>query len=97
MQSWAESFYKSETWKRTRKAYASSVGGLCERCKAKGIYTPGDTVHHIEHLTIDNINDPNITLAWDNLMLVCRNCHAEIHSKPKRRYMIDENGSVIFP
>lgn len=59
----------------------------------KGIYKPGDTVHHKIHLTPDNINDPEITLNYDNLMLLCRDCHAAIH-KPAKRYKVDELGKV---
>lgn len=86
-------FYVSQEWIQCRKAYAKSVGGLCERCKEKGLITAGEIVHHKRHLTPNNITDPNITLNWDNLMLVCRNCHAEIHKKQKR-YRINEDGSI---
>ena len=92
MKPYAESFYKSPAWKRTRIAYAKSVGGLCERCYAKGIIRAGDIVHHKIHISPDNINDSNITLNWDNLQLVCRDCHAAIHEKIERRYTVDENG-----
>ena len=95
MKEYAESFYKSVAWKKTSKAYAKSVGRLCERCKAKGIIRAGELVHHIEHISPDNIGDVNITLNWNNLQLVCRECHAEIHHRERdRRYRIDESGHV---
>ena len=93
MQEYAESFYKSKQWQDTRNAYASSVGGLCERCKAKGIINAGEIVHHKIHITPDNINDPCITLDWNNLMLVCRDCHGELHAQGKR-YSVDALGRV---
>ena len=62
---------------------------------AKGLYTPGEIVHHITHLTPENINDPNVTLSFDNLRLVCRRCHGEEHKHRERRYLIDEEGNVI--
>lgn len=90
----AKAFYKSDAWEQTREAYRRSVGGLCEECLAKGIYNPGVIVHHKIHLTPDNIGDPEVTLGWGNLMLVCRDCHARIHSAKKRRYKVDELGRI---
>lgn len=92
----SRAFYDSPAWRRTREAYTSSQGGLCELCRAKGLYVPGDTVHHKTHLTPDNINDPRITLAWSNLQLLCRDCHAAVHAKPTRRYTVDDAGNVII-
>lgn len=81
-------------WKDCRKAYIKSVGGLCERCYSKGIIKHGDTVHHKTPLTPENINDPSVTLNPENLELLCRSCHAEIH-KPEKRYKVDEWGKII--
>ena len=65
-------------------------------CLAKGIYKPGEIVHHKIHLTPNNVNNPAVTLNWDNLQLVCRDCHAEIHEKNggNRRYAVDAWGRV---
>ena len=87
-------FYGSSVWQETRKAYSKSVGGLCERCLSKGIYKAGVIVHHKKHITPMNITDPNITLSWDNLTLLCRDCHADVHKGRERRYEIDELGRV---
>lgn len=95
MQDYAKQFYSSKAWKETRRAYTQFKGGLCERCLAKGIYRAGDLVHHKTHITPANINDPNITLSFDNLQLVCRDCHAAIHDKKKRRYKFDDMGRLI--
>lgn len=95
MKEFAKAFYKSKTWQNTRAAYAKSVGGLCEKCLDKGIYKPGEIVHHITELTPENINNPEIALAWDNLRLVCRDCHAEEHGR-KKRYKVDEFGRIIL-
>lgn len=93
----AEAFYKSKAWQKCRESYIKSVGGLCEDCMAKGIVKAGDIVHHIEHITINNINNPDITLNWGNLKLVCRDCHAEEHKGNKnRRYKVDDMGNVIL-
>ena len=94
MKEFAKNFYNSTAWVRCRESLISQRRGLCEMCLQKGIYKPGDTVHHKIHLTPDNINDPEITLNFDNLMLLCRDCHATIH-KPEKRYKVDELGRVI--
>lgn len=94
MQEFSESFYKSRIWQKTRAAYASSVGGLCEHCLKAGICRAGEIVHHKQELTPDNIADPAISLSWDNLELLCRDCHGKAHGN-KRRYKVDEMGRVI--
>ena len=93
MKPWAEKFYKSKAWKKTRKAYYISKYGLCERCGR-----PGDIVHHKIHLNPSNINDPNITLNFDNLELVCQDCHNKEHSARlpvAEGLMFDENGDLV--
>lgn len=93
-QPYARAFYSSIQWQECREAYAKSKRYLCEDCLAKGLYTPGEIVHHIIHLNPENIDDPTITLNFDNLRLVCRKCHGEEHKQRDRRYVIDENGRV---
>lgn len=95
------SFYRTTAWVNTREKYKQSVGNLCERCMAKGIITPAEIVHHKIPLTKDNVNDPNITLSWDNLEALCRKCHAEVHDeiyrkRTGRRYVIGKGGEVII-
>jgi 5-methylcytosine-specific restriction endonuclease McrA len=90
----AEPFYNSPAWKKCRKAYAKSVRNLCERCLAKGIYKPGVIVHHKVWLTPENIYNPAVTLNWDNLELLCRDCHAAEHDAKQRRYSCDELGRI---
>lgn len=94
MQDYAREFYSSTAWKETRAAYARSKRNLCEKCLAEGRLTPGEIVHHKTHITPENITDPNITLSWENLMLVCRDCHAKEHGKPMR-YSFDSFGRVV--
>lgn len=96
MREFAKTFYQSQAWKETRKAYVASVGGLCERCRAKGLIVPAEIVHHKIHLTPDNITDPNITLDWSNLEALCRQCHGDMHRKLTKRYTINSNGEIII-
>lgn len=95
MKEFARGFYKSKAWKDCREAYTRAARGLCEVCLAKGIYTPGVIVHHVRHLDAENISDPAVTLDWGNLQLVCRECHAQLHSSGgKMRFTVDEMGRV---
>lgn len=98
MREFAKDFYKSQAWKDCRESYLKSVGYKCEMCSAKGIETPAVIVHHIIELSPDNINDPSITLGFDNLTAVCRKCHADEHMNHSnaRRYFFGENGEVIL-
>ena len=90
----AHQFYTSTEWLRCRDAYLKSVGGLCERCRARGLIVPAVIVHHKHELTADNLTDPAITLSPDNLMAVCRECHNTIHNPSRRRYKVDAAGNV---
>ena len=96
MKDYAKAFYKSTAWQKCRASYIQSVGGLCERCLAKGLIVPGYIVHHKCHLTAWNIQDPSITLNWDNLEYLCQDCHNKEHFKEEHpsRFTILENGEV---
>ena len=88
----AHSFYASWAWIKCARGYRDSVGGLCERCWKKGLIVPGKEVHHKIRLTPENITDPNIALNWNNLELLCKNCHDEEHRGT--RWRADELGHV---
>ena len=91
-ESFAKAFYKSWPWIKCARAYKASKGGLCERCWSKGLIVTGEEVHHKKRLTPENLNDPAIALNWDNLELLCRNCHIEEHHR--KRWRADELGHV---
>ncbi len=88
-------FYNSKEWKKCRESYINNtVDKLCERCGE-----PGEEVHHIIYLTPENINDPYVTLSWDNLELLCSSCHSKEHNKKydvvREVVMFDEKGDLI--
>lgn len=85
-----DAFYHSKEWKKTRQAYIKHKLGICERCGQ-----PHYFVHHKEYITVDNINNYNITLNWDNLELLCKTCHIQEHFKEKQEYVFDEKGDII--
>lgn len=93
MKPWARWFYKSKAWERTRAAYIAYRHGLCERCGAGG-----KIVHHKVYLTPDNINDPEITLSFDNLELLCATCHQHEHfetSPTAEGLVFDDFGDLV--
>lgn len=87
-------FYKSDKWKIARAIKIASANGICQECNKN----PGTEVHHIIHLTPDNICDPTITVNQDNLKLLCNECHNKVHGRfqGKAKYYFDEEGN-IFP
>lgn len=97
---YAKKFYASKAWKACRASFILKQHGICERCGRVG-----EEVHHIKPITPQNITDPNITLNHDNLMLLCKDCHFQIHEKRKKagkpvreselRYVFDENGNIV--
>lgn len=98
-QEWAIKFYNSKAWQQCREAYKQSANGLCERCLKAGKYVLGNEVHHKIYLSPDNINNPDITLNWENLELLCATCHSKEHNEkysPLREgFGFDENGDLI--
>ena len=87
-------FYHSQAWLNCRAEYLASVGGLCERCAAKGIVRPARFVHHKEYISAQNITDPSVLLSFDNLEALCFDCHNAEHFKSSKRYKVDEFGRV---
>lgn len=93
MKKWAEWFYLSKAWRKTRLAVIKRDNGLCVKCGNIGVI-----VHHKIHLTKDNIHDENITLSMDNLEYLCRSCHKLEHPESlviDSNLMFDKNGDVI--
>lgn len=90
-----DKIYQSRAWRdRLRPAYYESKYGLCEQCGA-----PGDIVDHIEPITADNVDDPDVTYNWDNLMLLCQSCHNtktfRKHKPVREGLGFDEFGNLI--
>lgn len=81
-------FYQSQEWKKCRRAFILSRYGLCERCG-----NPGTYVHHKDYINVSNVDDTNITLNWDNLELLCHDCHNQEHFS-QVNYFFDNNGNL---
>jgi 5-methylcytosine-specific restriction endonuclease McrA len=94
-----EAFYKSYKWKQVRKAYFKQAKGLCEICLSKGLIKQGEIVHHKIEMDSEKIHNERLAYGFDNLQLVCRECHARIHEKEmrkKQRYKINSDGRVLI-
>ena len=90
-----DKFYKSISWQRTREAYFKKAKGLCEDCLQRGLIVPGEIVHHVIYITPQNIDNPEITLNFNNLRLLCRACHERTHRREAPRFNVDETGRII--
>lgn len=61
-------------WKRIRDRYIQEHP-LCELCQRDGRLTPAEEVHHKVPLSEGG------THARDNLVALCKSCHARIHAQ----------------
>lgn len=87
-------FYVSGVWIDCARAYRDAHP-LCERCLKKREISPSEQVHHKIRLSPENINDPMVTLNWDNLEALCDKCHKAEHRKTREtRWSVDEDGRV---
>ena len=71
-----EAFYHSRRWTRARKAAILASGGVCQRCGIRR----ARIVHHIVPLTEQNVDDPAISIALDNMLALCQPCHNVVHA-----------------
>ena len=101
-QQWRETvaaFYASGTWIACARAYRRAHP-LCECCLKNWEINTAQEVHHKIKLSPLNINDPDVTMNWDNLEALCGECHRKEHHRQrreetgKRRWSVDENGNV---
>lgn len=96
-------FYKSKEWKRFRAvviAERTAADGLIyDEYSGRPIIKAYDIVlHHKVPLTIDNVNDPMISLNPDNIMIVSHASHNELHNRfglHQRRRVFIVHGSPL--
>lgn len=97
-------FYNSKAWRDCAKAYAQSRCYICERCGNRNVnygFKPYEKQFHVHHkiaLTDENISNPDISLNWDNLELLCQRCHdIEHYGAPctQEGLMFNENGDLV--
>ena len=80
-------FYNSSEWKNLRNQKFYDADGLCEICKKKKIIKQGKEVHHI----IPIEKDWSKRLDYDNLILLCSDCHNLQHERisPLQKFLKD--------
>lgn len=72
--SFAQAFYHSAAWKKTRAYILMRDRYKCVRCS-----NPAEEVHHKIRLSPENINDITVTLNPSNLESLCGECHKKEH------------------
>lgn len=72
-----QNVYNSVRWKMIRAKKIEDANGLCELCLKKGLYKPGKHVHHI----IPIEQDMSKAYDYDNLIVLCAECHNEQHDR----------------
>lgn len=91
----AKAFYNSKIWKKQRIYMLKKYNYLCS-CGSLA-----SEVHHIIHLTPENINDYSISLNEKNLCIYCKECHFAQHRLDAgivhidKEYMFDEQGYAV--
>lgn len=81
-----KAFYNSAAWERLRQEVLEEQHHECQLCKAKGLFSPADTVHHKEAVR----KRPDLALTKRNLQALCNQCHYEIHHTKKHREQLNE-------
>ena len=72
-------------WKRIRDKYVS-LHPFCEICYEKGILVETEEVHHKKPLSEGGTHDR------DNLIALCKSCHARIHAERGDRWHNNPKG-----
>lgn len=92
-------FYKSSLWEKTRENALRRDKYLCVKCGR-----PAEVVHHKIHLSLENVDNPEISLNIDNLESLCSECHFKEHRgehcrgrivEEQNPYTFDANGMLI--
>ncbi len=77
-----KAFYNSCYWLCKRAEALERDNNECQKCKAKGIFTSANCVHHKKHVK----KYPSLALELDNLISLCNSCHDEEHPEKLKRY-----------
>lgn len=76
-----KSFYASDEWVNLRLLLINERGNKCEKC-GKVIARSIDIIaHHKIELTPENVRDYSISLNPELIILVCFECHNQLHNR----------------
>lgn len=80
-------FYNSRAWRQLAREVKQAQNSECQRCKARGRYTPAKIVHHVQHLR----DRPDLAYSrfyldekgnkHRQLVALCFPCHEEAHGR----------------
>ena len=59
-------------WEKVRRIFLMK-NPLCHDCMAEGKFKPANEVHHVKKVR----DHPELRLACDNLMSLCKSCHSK--------------------
>jgi len=90
MKDYARSFYGGRQWKKISRLYMIQQNYVCERCGSVAVIC-----HHKQHISPANINDPSVTLSFDNLEALCQECHNREHFQKYSKAIFDGSGEMI--
>lgn len=86
-------FYCRKDYLDLAQACKIKSGGVCAKCG--GVFDISELrPHHKVELTLDNIDDVNVTLKPDNIEVLCHDCHNAAHKRfgyavgAKRVYLV---------
>ena len=86
-------FYCRKDYLDLAQACKIKGGGVCSKCG--GVFDISELrPHHKVELTLDNIDDVNVTLNPDNIEVLCHDCHNAAHKRfgyavgAKRVYLV---------
>lgn len=92
---YAKKFYNSKQWKDTRASYIahrqSVDGAMCEYCHD----VPGYILDHVIEITQNNMDNPEITLSFNNFKYSCLNCHNTKTFGTLSKYKFNSDGEII--
>lgn len=74
-------FYVSKAWTTLCALLKVQRGKKCERCGKHIIDLSYLLGHHKDELTMENVNDPNVSLNPDKIEIICLDCHNKEHRR----------------
>lgn len=74
--------YQNSTWRKLRDTYMHSHP-ICEECLKQGKVTPAEDIHHKRSPFKGGEINYSLLLDPENLMALCKDCHAEQHNKER--------------
>lgn len=96
-----ESFYKSDKWIQFRLAYIGEHDPICKDCGKIIVESKQLHLHHIEELTLENVNDACVSLNPENIVVLCHDCHNKRHHRfghgyGKRKNKWDKEIYIVY-